>query len=168
MTERRAIYAGSFDLLTNGHLWMIEQGVNLFGCLTVAVGVNPAKQTMFTAEQRVAMLGAATEDLRVEVIELPPVRFLAEYAGEHGYTHLLRGIRSVADFEFEQAMRAFNADINPEVETVVLLPPAHLLHVSSSVVKSLLGCDGWEAVVQQYVPRPVLDVLVSESLRLGR
>lgn len=159
MVEKRAIYAGSFDLLTNGHLWMIRQGVELFGDLTVAVGVNPDKKPMFTAEERIMMIRDCTPELDVQVIELPPRALLVEYAADAGFDYLLRGIRTTTDFQFERAMRNVNADIVTFVQTVALIPPRELMDVSSSMVKGLLGCGDWPKVIRKYVPEPVVQAL---------
>jgi pantetheine-phosphate adenylyltransferase len=159
VADKRAIYAGSFDLLTNGHLWMIRQGVELFGDLTVAVGVNPDKRPMFTASERITMIRDCTPELDVQVIELPPRALLVEYAADAGFDYLLRGIRTTTDFQFERAMRNVNADIVSFVQTVALIPPRELMDVSSSMVKGLIGCGDWPRVVGKYVPTPVVRVL---------
>ena len=166
MSEWRAIYAGSFDLLTNGHLWMIQQGVRLFGDLTVAVGVNPDKRPWFTTAERIMMIRECTPELDVQVIELPPRALLVEYAADAGFDYLLRGIRTADDFRFERAMRNVNADIVSFVQTIALIPPRELMDVSSSMVKGLIGCgDDWERVVGRYVPVPVVQVLAERATR---
>jgi pantetheine-phosphate adenylyltransferase len=157
---RVAIYAGSFDPITNGHLYMIQEGARIFERLIVAVGVNPGKRCSFSVEQRIALLRSCTQGLaRVEIAQFEN-QYLIHYAAEQGARYILRGIRNQSDFEFERTMRNVNADLAPGITTVFLMPPRQLAEVSSSFVKGLIGPNGWEKVVEQYVPRPVLDALL--------
>jgi pantetheine-phosphate adenylyltransferase len=152
---RTGIYAGSFDPLTIGHLWMIEQGARLFNHLIVAVGSNPEKKCAFTMDERLTMLRASTRSIRnVSVTEFSN-SYLIHYARSVGATHILRGIRSQADYEFERAMRNINGDLDPKICTVFLLPPRDIAEISSSMVKGLIGPRGWKALVRRYVPVPV-------------
>ncbi|MBL8760260.1 MAG: pantetheine-phosphate adenylyltransferase [Phycisphaerae bacterium] len=154
------VYAGSFDPPTLGHAWMIEHGAALFDELVVAIGVNAAKKPIYAVRQR--------EDwLRSIVDRLPRVRvdsfgnmFLVDYARQIGATHMLRGIRNQADFAFEQTMRHVNADMQPAIDTVFLMPPREISEVSSSLVRSVIGPAGWQGVVKKYVPEVVYDDLV--------
>jgi len=151
----KAVYAGSFDPLTVGHLWMIEEGVRLFHHLAVAIGVNPSKHPTFSLEERMAMLRDSTRHLKGIQLATFGNRFLIDYARETGATHVLRGIRSPADYEFERVMRNINGDLDPEITTVFLMPPRDIAEVSSSMVRGLIGPKGWKAVVRKYVPSPV-------------
>jgi pantetheine-phosphate adenylyltransferase len=156
VSQRLAVYAGSFDPPTVGHVWMIEQGLSLFDRLTVAVGVNPDKRTLFSLEERLAMLretNATHERLSVTFFSS---RYLIDYARSIGAGFVLRGIRTAADYEFERAMRHINADLCPDITTVFLMPPRSIAEVSSSMVKGLVGPEGWEDLVSQYVAAPVL------------
>ncbi|HEX5219741.1 MAG TPA: pantetheine-phosphate adenylyltransferase [Verrucomicrobiae bacterium] len=154
-TKPRAVYAGSFDPLTVGHLWMIEEGVRLFHHLTVAIGVNPAKHPTFSIEDRLEMLRASTRHLRAIHLTTFNNRFLIDYAKEIGATHILRGIRSPADYEFERVMRNINGDLDSHITTVFLMPPRDIAEVSSSMVRGLIGPKGWKTVVREYVPASV-------------
>src|SRR5678815_324347 len=155
-----AVYAGSFDPPTNGHVWMIEQGAALFDRLVVAVGVNPAKKPAYTLEKRIAWLRAITSQHRnVEVATFGNL-FLAYYAAQIGASFILRGIRSEADFPYEQTMRHINADLSPGITTVFLMPPREIAEVSSSLVRGTVGPEGWQSVVRKYVPACVFDDLV--------
>lgn len=162
MSPVRAIYAGSFDLLTKGHLWMIEEGVHLFGRLTVAIGVNPEKKTLFSLEARARMVRECTAHLEnaVEVVTFED-EYLARYATRTGHIYLLRGIRDGEDARFERTMRHVNEDIAAGIRSVFLMPPRHLAEVSSSMVKLLIGPKGWTSVVGAYVPLEVYDALVN-------
>jgi len=154
--QRKAVYAGSFDPPTVGHVWMIDQAVALFDQLTVAVGVNPDKRSMFSLEERLAMLRETTTGQRRLTVASFANRYLIDYARSIEAGFVLRGIRSPADFEYERAMRHINADLCPDITTVFLMPPRAIAEVSSSMVKGLVGPDGWEELVAQYVPAPVL------------
>ncbi|AOZ51805.1 pantetheine-phosphate adenylyltransferase [Chromobacterium vaccinii] len=152
---KRAVYAGSFDPVTNGHLWMIREAVELFDELIVAVGVNPDKHCTFSAEERVALLREVTtgfSKLRVEVFEN---QFLVNYAQSVGANYIVRGIRTASDYEYERTMRYINSDLHPDITTLFLLPPREYAEVSSTMVKGLIGPRGWESVIRQYLPEPV-------------
>jgi pantetheine-phosphate adenylyltransferase len=88
--------------------------------------------------------------------------FLISYAQSIGASHILRGIRSAGDFEFERAMRNINGDLSPKITTVFLMPPRPIAEVSSSMVKGLIGPAGWKQIVRDYVPKPVYDKLVKK------
>ncbi len=155
------LYAGSFDPITNGHVWMIQQGAALFGTLVVLVGVNPAKRYTFTENERLEMMVPVLDAFAPSATLGPPIgnAFLVDVAQKMGATHLLRGVRSAADFEYERSMRNVNADRAPGVTTVLLTPPRDLCEVSSSMVKGLVGPEGWEDLVAKYVPAGVLEKL---------
>ena len=153
--HRLGVYAGSFDPLTIGHLWMIEQGVQLFDHLIVAVGVNPDKRSSFSVEDRLAMLRETTAKLPKHSVASFSNLYLIDYAQSVGATHILRGIRSAGDFEYERPMRNINGDLDPDICTVFLMPPRDIAEVSSSMVKGLIGPAGWRKIVRKYVPEPV-------------
>lgn len=157
MEERLAVYAGSFDPPTVGHLWMIRQGANIFDRLHVALGVNPDKRAMFGVDERLEMLREISRDLSNVTVHSFTNQFLVRYAESVGARYVLRGIRSTADFEFERAMRNINSDHAPQVTTVFLVPPRDIAEVSSSFVKGLVGPDGWEELVKHYVAPPVFE-----------
>jgi pantetheine-phosphate adenylyltransferase len=159
---RRAVYAGSFDPPTNGHVFMIEEGARLFDELVVAVGVNPDKRGTFPVEQRLELLRKVSSphaNVRVERFEN---QFLVRYARSIGARYILRGIRTGADFDFEYTMRQVNADMAPEVATVFLVPPRQLAETSSSFVKGLVGPEGWRDVVKGFVPAPVFQAICAQ------
>ena len=141
--------------MTVGHVWMIEQGVRLFDRLVVAVGVNPEKRYTFSLEERLEMLRESLARLRNLTITSFSNHYLIDYAQSIGATHILRGIRSESDYEYERGMRNINGDLDPAICTVFLMPPRHIAEVSSSMVKGLVGPKGWQRVVRPYVPAPV-------------
>lgn len=156
---RTAVYAGSFDPPTNGHLWMIEQGLRLFDRLIVAIGTNPSKSYTFSVEERLHLLRLSTPENANLTIEHFDNRYLVDYAKEKGAAYILRGIRSPGDYEYERVMRHINNDLAPTITTCFLMPPRELAQVSSSMVEALIGPKGWEETVKRYVPSPVFEAL---------
>ena len=134
---------------------MIQEGVRLFEHLIVAVGINPEKKSTFSLEDRLAMLRESCRPFsNVEVASFSNL-YLIEYAKSVGATHILRGIRSAGDYEFERTMRNINGDLDAKICTVFLIPPRNIAEVSSSMVKGLIGPAGWRQIVRKYVPAPV-------------
>jgi len=158
--ERLAVYAGSFDPPTIGHLWMIQQGAALFDRLHVALGVNPEKRSLFSVDERLEMLREVTRELPNVSVHSFTNQFLVRYAQSVGAKFVLRGIRSTTDFEYERSMRNINGDHAPEVGTIFLMPPRDIAEVSSSFVKGMVGPEGWEAMVKQYVAPAVFERIV--------
>lgn len=155
MDLKKGVYAGSFDPITNGHLWIIKQGVKLFDELVLAIGVNPEKKYTFSLDERVKMLKETTRQWKNIKIDTFENQFLVSYAKSIGARYILRGIRSEEDYEYERAMRHINSDLAPKIVTVFLMPPREIAEVSSSLVKSLVGPEGWQEVIKRYVPKPV-------------
>jgi len=165
---RTAVYAGSFDPPTNGHLWMIERGLEMFDRLIVAIGDNPSKQYTFSIEERLELLRASIGDReRLEVAHFDN-RYLVDYAKKMKARYILRGIRSPHDYEYERVMRHINADMAPEITTVFLMPPRDIAEVSSNMIKGLTGPQGWEETVSRYVPGPVFEALARQQKSGGK
>lgn len=152
---RKVVYAGSFDPITNGHLWMIKQGSRLFDELVVAIGVNSDKKYAFSLDERVDMLTRSTRIIPNVEVQTFENKFLVNYASSVGAQYILRGIRTEGDYEYERGMRQVNSDLSPQIVTIFLMPPRDLVEISSSLVKGLVGSEGWEEVVEGYVPRNV-------------
>ncbi len=156
---RTAVYAGSFDPLTNGHLWMIEKGLEMFDHLYVAIGSNPAKSYTFSVQDRIEMLQDSIPSCdRLTISEFKNL-YLVKYARSVEAQYILRGIRSPGDYEYERVMRHINADMAPSITTTFLMPPRDIAELSSSMVKSLIGPEGWEDSVKRYVPSAVFTAL---------
>jgi pantetheine-phosphate adenylyltransferase len=141
---------------------MIQEGARLFDRLIVAIGSNPEKKTTFTLEERLSMLRESTKKMRNVAVAAFSNRYLIDYARSAGATHILRGIRSTGDFEFERAMRNVNSDLDSSICAIFLMPPRDIAEISSSMVKGLIGPAGWKRVVRQYVPAPVYARLLRE------
>ena len=156
MGKRTAIYPGSFDPLTLGHLDLIERGSRLFDHLTVAILTNPDKDALFTVAERVEMLEAVTRGIAKVSVETFR-GLLVSYAAQKNATAVLRGIRAFSDFEYELQMALMNRKLEPQVETVFLMPAESYLYVSSRLVKEIAEYGG---SVKDLVPP-----LVEEKLR---
>jgi pantetheine-phosphate adenylyltransferase len=157
-----AVYAGSFDPPTNGHLWMISQGLALFDRLVIAIGQNPSKNYVFSTEERINLLRSSIPSCERLTITHFDNRYLVDYAEEVGAGFILRGIRSPGDYEYERVMRHINSDMAPDINTVFLMPPREMAELSSSMVMGMVGPEGWGKTVRRYVPSPVFDALVTK------
>lgn len=158
---KKAVYAGSFDPPTNGHLWMIQRGLEIFDTVVVAVGSNPSKSYTFTIPERIDLLKESIPSCERLYFDNFDDKYLVDYAESVGADCILRGIRSAADYEYERVMRAINGDLKPQIQTIFLMPPREIAEVSSSMVKGLIGPEGWEDTVRRYVPEPVFKKLAT-------
>lgn len=150
---RRAIYPGSFDPVTNGHLDVIERACKLFDEVIVAVAVNDQKQPFFPLETRLAFLRATAGKLAT--VQIAPLDgLLVDFAVRQKATAIIRGLRAVSDFEFEFQMALMNRKLEETVETIFLMPKEDYTYLSSRIVKEIarLGGD-----VSQFVPAQVLE-----------
>ena len=159
---RVGIYAGTFDPPTVGHLWMIEHAAGLFDELIVALGVNPEKRNTFSVEERAEMLRSCTAGLQNVRVETYTNQYLINYAQKKKASYIVRGIRSETDYEYERVMRNINGDLDPDVTTVFLMPPRDIAEVSSSMVKGLVGPEGWQLMIEPYVPSEVYQRLIEK------
>jgi pantetheine-phosphate adenylyltransferase len=137
----KAIYPGTFDPPTNGHLDLIERGAKIFDHLVVAILRNSAKDPLFTVEERVEMLKEVTAGIdNVSVATFNGL--MVEFARRQGASAALRGIRAISDYEFEFQMALMNRRLAPEIETVFLQPAGRFSFVSSRLVKEVVSLDG--------------------------
>lgn len=155
MSTRAAIYAGTFDPLTLGHMDLVERGADIFDKLVLAVAVSTPKATLFSVEERLEMAHEACSGLRnVEIVTFDGL--LVEFARQKGVHVLLRGLRAYSDFEYEFQMALTNRKLAPEVETFFMMPKETHSYVSSSTVKQVaaLGAD-----TSDFVPPVVVAAL---------
>ena len=137
----KALYPGTFDPPTNGHVDLIERGSKLFDHLTVAILVNPVKNPLFTVEERVEMLEEVTGPLgNVSIATFDGL--MVEFARKVGASAVLRGIRAISDYEHEFQMALMNRRLAPDVETVFLQPAGRYSFVSSRMVKEVFSFGG--------------------------
>jgi pantetheine-phosphate adenylyltransferase len=141
MSQLTAIYPGSFDPITQGHLDLIRRGRLLFSHLVVAVLTNYEKSPLFSIEERVKMVTEVTRDLPNVTVDTFS-GLLVDYARRKDARAILRGVRAFSDYEYELQMALMNRKLAPEVETVFLMPAESLAYVSSRLVKEIAACQG--------------------------
>ncbi len=127
-----AIYPGSFDPITYGHLEVLKRALNIFDRVIILVAINPDKKSRFSVEERVAMIKESVDSNRVEVDSSSGLT--VKYAKEHGATHLIRGLRAVTDFEYEFSLASANDYIDPSIDTVFLMSKAEKSFINSSTI----------------------------------
>jgi len=155
MTKRTAIYPGSFDPLTNGHLAIIQRGLKVFDRLVVAVANNPEKRPMFTVTERKAMIADALgDDPRIEVDSFDAL--LVDYVRKKGVHTVLRGLRAVSDFEYEFQIANMNRHLLPDLESVFVMTGEDYFFVSARLVREVATFGG---DVSAFVPANVLAAL---------
>lgn len=155
----KAIYPGSFDPLTNGHLDLIARAARIFDHLVVAILRNSAKEPLFTVEERVAMLSegvAEFDNVSVSTFD----GLLVEFAREERAQAVVRGIRAISDYEYEFQMALMNRRLSPELETIFLMPDAKYSFVSSRLVKEVFNLGG---SVDGLVPKFVVERMKIKS-----
>jgi pantetheine-phosphate adenylyltransferase len=149
--ERLAIYPGSFDPLTNGHVDIIRRGARLFDRITVAILANLEKAPLFSFEERFQLVREVFHD--EPKVEVDAFRgLLVDYARRRRATVIVRGLRAISDFEYELQMALMNRRLNMEVETVFMMPAEQYTYVSSRLVKEIVTLGG---SVRGLVPRAV-------------
>ena len=148
--DRIAVFTGTFDPLTLGHLDVIGRGRMLFDHLVVAIGVNPNKKSLFTIDERLALARQVVEpypNVSVEAFEELTVQFVRRI----GARVILRGLRTLSDMEYEFSMTMTNQRLDPEIETVFLMADGEYSHVSSSLIKQVARF-GEEAMLTRFLP----------------
>jgi len=154
-TERLAIYPGTFDPITRGHVDVLERALHIFDAIEIAIGVNVAKTSLLSVEQRMELVRESTSHLSgISVAAFDGL--IAEYAGRRGAVALVRGIRDCMDLEFERRMFFANRRLNPKLETVYFAPAEQHALVSASLVREIHRHGG---DVGSFVPPAVVRVL---------
>ncbi|MBQ5608056.1 MAG: pantetheine-phosphate adenylyltransferase [Oscillospiraceae bacterium] len=151
---KTAIYPGSFDPITSGHLNIIRRAANIFDRLIVCVMVNGAKSPLFTQEERVRMIKEVVSD--IPNVEVDSSRdLLAEYAKQKGSCVIIKGLRAGSDFENEFSMSIINHKINPNLDTMFLTAEHQYMYLSSSIVKELAIYD---VDLSEFLPEQIIPV----------
>lgn len=150
-----AVYAGTFDPITYGHIDLIERASGMFERIIVAVAASRNKKPMFSLEERVSLASdALKKNSNVEVSGFDSL--LLDFAKKHNANVILRGLRTVTDFEYEFQLASMNRHLNPKIESIFMLPAENYMYVSSSLVRevALLGGD-----VSRFVPETIVKAL---------
>ena len=151
----KAIYPGTFDPITNGHLDIIKRATNMFDKIIVAVANNKSKKSMFDLETRVKMVKLATKNLKnVEVKEFNSL--LVDFAKREDSKVIIRGLRAVSDFEYELQMSYANQSLDNSIDTIYLMPTLNNAFISSSIVRNIISYNG---DISHLVPKEILCML---------
>ena len=151
---RTAVYPGSFDPLTNGHVNILERSLRLFDRVVVAVATNTGKSPLFSLQERRQLITRCVADPRLEVDAFEGL--LVEYAKRRGAVAVIRGLRAVSDFEYEFQMANMNRKLSPDVEAVFMMTNEENFYISSRLVREVATFGG---DVSAFVPAPVLEAL---------
>jgi pantetheine-phosphate adenylyltransferase len=151
-----AVYPGTFDPITLGHLDIIRRGAHLVDRLVIGVTTNPSKEPMFTTAERLEMVRREVQDIpgNIEVVEFGSL--LMDFAERQGASMILRGLRAVADFEYEFQMAGMNQQLNDDIETIFLMADVSLQPIASKLVKEIARFGG--AIDKFVTPAVVQDV----------
>ena len=131
-----AVYPGSFDPITNGHIDLIERATRIFDKLIVAVAENPGKSPLFTIEERIEMVKKTTEQFGNVIVDRIS-GLTVDYVRQHGASVIIRGLRAISDFEYELQMALMNRKLNSQIETIFLMPNLQYSYVKSSHIKEI-------------------------------
>ena len=154
MSKKRAIYSGTFDPITNGHIDIIKRALKVFDEVVVAVAQSSSKKPMFGLEQRVELVNKATQGMNVKACAFDTL--LVDFAKEQEISTIIRGLRAVSDFEFELQMGYANNSLDNEIDTMYFMPTLNNAFVSSSVVREILKFNG---DVSHLVPNEIIEDL---------
>ncbi|MDN3645522.1 pantetheine-phosphate adenylyltransferase [Pontixanthobacter aestiaquae] len=166
MSERIGIYPGTFDPITLGHADIIRRGAKLVDRLVIGVTTNPSKNPMFSTEERLAMVEREVADMKIDNVEVVGFNaLLVKFAEKTGAKVIVRGLRAVADFEYEYQMAGMNQQLDDDVETVFLMADVSLQPIASKLVKeiALFGGD-----ITPFVSKSVRDDVVKRVEKIGR
>jgi len=152
---KRAIYSGTFDPITNGHIDILKRALNIFDEIIIAVGINSSKKTMFDTKTRIELITEATKELKgISVMSFD--NLLVDFAKEQGVNNIIRGLRAVSDFEYELQMGYANSSLDENLETIYLMPSLQNAFVSSSVVRELIKHNG---KISHLIPNNIINLI---------
>jgi pantetheine-phosphate adenylyltransferase len=156
-----AIYPGSFDPITNGHVDLIHRACKLFDKVIIAIAQNTNKDSFLSIDQRVKAVETAIEPLtNTRVLSFDSL--LVDFAREHNAQIIIRGLRAVSDFDYEFQLSGMNKRLNPEIETLFMTPSEEFANISSSLVREILSLGG---DISQFVPESVKTILLRSSAK---
>ena len=156
-----AIYPGSFDPITNGHVDLIHRACKLFDKVIIAITQNANKDSFLSIDQRVKAVETAIEPLtNTRVLSFDSL--LVDFAREHNAQIIIRGLRAVSDFDYEFQLSGMNKRLNPEIETLFMTPSEEFANISSSLVREILSLGG---DISQFVPESVKTILLHSSAK---
>lgn len=160
-------FSGTLDPITNGHMWVINEARSLADEVVVLLSQNPAKAPKFTAEERKSIIALSCAEQGWDNVQVVIVKgdYTARAARKHGAECLIRGIRTTADFDYENLIQQTNVDVLQGAKTIFVMPPRDLGSVSSSFVKALEGPIGWNWIMKKFVPGPAYHAWVLGWLR---
>jgi pantetheine-phosphate adenylyltransferase len=157
--KKIALYPGTFDPVTNGHLDIIRRAGTIFDEVIVAIAQSTDKKPMFSLERRKQMLEIATEDMPFVKIETFDT-LLVEFAKEMSTNNIIRGLRAISDFEYELQLSYANSSLDPDIETIFLMPTLENAFISSSVVRAILKHNG---PINHLVPKEILPFIDKDN-----
>ena len=137
---KKIIYPGTFDPITNGHLDIAERAASLFDHVILAIANNPKKKSLFTVNERIDLIQASIEHLD-KISVSSTATLIVRFAKENEAVALIRGLRSISDFEYEFQMALMNRSLAPEISTIFMMPDEKYMHLNSTVVKEIAGLD---------------------------
>ena len=152
---KTALFPGSFDPVTKAHVDIVKRSVNLFDKLYIGIGMNSSKQGLLTVEKREQMLRAVFRyDSRIQIIAYEGLT--VEFCKSIGATYMIRGIRTVSDFEYEKAIAQMNHSLEPEIESIFIVSKPGYSSISSTIVREIMRYNG---NVDQFIPQEALEFL---------
>jgi len=158
---KKIIYPGTFDPITNGHLEIVERAAGLFDYVILAVANNPKKNSLFTVEERIDLAQDSIKHLKNVSVRSTAV-LIVKFAKENKAIALIRGLRSISDFEYEFQMALMNRSLAPEISTIFMMPDEKYMHLNSTVVKEIAALDG---DISAYVPE-IVEARLKSKLKI--
>jgi pantetheine-phosphate adenylyltransferase len=165
MTTRIGVYPGTFDPVTLGHMDIIRRGAKLVDRLVIGVTTNPSKSPMFSLHERLAMVKREVADVGGDIAVVSFDSLLMDFAEREHASVIVRGLRAVADFEYEYQMAGMNQALNNRIETVFLMADVALQPIASRLVKEIALFGG---EIRKFVPATVRDEVVARVEKIGR
>ncbi len=165
MSVRTGVYPGTFDPVTLGHMDIIRRGAKLVDRLVIGVTTNPSKSPMFTVDERMAMVKREVAEIGGEIHVVSFDSLLMDFAEREGAGVIVRGLRAVADFEYEYQMAGMNQQLNNRIETVFLMADVALQPIASRLVKEIAMFGG---DIRKFVPPTINDEVIARVNRIGR